>query len=107
MANETPVADTTTTGGFADLVARQRAYFKSGKTRHLEWRGEQLGAIKTMIDESRDDMYEALWHDLRRNKTDADLMDVDYNIREADYALANIGDWMKQEHIHTPLLMEP
>jgi hypothetical protein len=39
--------------------------------------------IKTMIDESRDAMYEALWHDLRRNRVDADLMNVDYNIREA------------------------
>jgi acyl-CoA reductase-like NAD-dependent aldehyde dehydrogenase len=66
-----------------------------------------LKAITRMIDESRDDMYEALWHDLRRNKTDADLMDVDFNIREADYALEHIGEWMKQDKIHTPLLMEP
>jgi aldehyde dehydrogenase (NAD+) len=49
----------------------------------VKWRIEQLTAIKAMIDESREAMYEALWHDLRRNRTDADLMDVDYNIREA------------------------
>jgi aldehyde dehydrogenase (NAD+) len=60
-----------------------------------------------MIDESRDAMYEALWHDLRRNKTDADLMDVDYNIREADYALKHLHSWMRPERVHTPLLMEP
>ena len=29
-------------------------------------------------------MYETLWHDLRRDPVDADLMDVDYTIREAD-----------------------
>ena len=50
-----------------------------------------------MIDESRDAMYEALWHDLRRNRTDADLMDVDYNIREADYALKHLHNWIKPE----------
>jgi hypothetical protein len=44
-----------------------------------------------MIDESRDAMYEALWHDLRRNKTEADLLDVDWSIREADYARPPAG----------------
>jgi len=60
-----------------------------------------------MIDENRDAMYEALWHDLRRNRVDADLMDVDYNIREAEYALKHLHDWMKPVREPTPLLMEP
>ena len=30
-----------------------------------------------MIDESRDAMYDALWDDLRRNRIDADLINVD------------------------------
>jgi acyl-CoA reductase-like NAD-dependent aldehyde dehydrogenase len=101
------VADQTITADFAGLVERQRAYFKAGTTRPAAWRIEQLQTIRRMIDESRDDMYEALWHDLRRNRTDADLMDVDFNIREVDYALKHLGDWMKQDRIHTPLLMEP
>ena len=95
------------TSDYTTLVAGQRAYFKAGKTRPAKWRIQQIKAIKAMIDENREAMYKALWHDLRRNKTDADLMDVDYNIREADYALAHLDKWMKQEHIHTPLLMEP
>jgi acyl-CoA reductase-like NAD-dependent aldehyde dehydrogenase len=101
------MAEQATKIDYSSLVSGQRAYFKSGKTRPVEWRIEQLTAITRMIDESRDDMYEALWHDLRRNKTDADLMDVDFNIREAAYALEHLGEWMKQDKIHTPLLMEP
>lgn len=92
---------------YTSLVAGQRAYFKAGHTRPVSWRVEQLNAIKTMIDESRDAMYEALWHDLRRNKTEADLLDVDWSIREADYALDHLHEWMKPEHIPTPLLMKP
>jgi acyl-CoA reductase-like NAD-dependent aldehyde dehydrogenase len=98
---------TSTVTDFSSLVSGQREYFKAGKTRPAAWRVEQLEAIKRMIDESREDMYEALWHDLRRNRVDADLMDVDFNIREADYALEHLDNWMKQERIHTPLLMEP
>jgi len=102
------VAEQTSTAiDYSSLVSGQRVYFKAGKTRSAAWRIEQLEAIKRMIDESREEMYEALWHDLRRNRTDADLMDVDFNIREADYALAHLDDWMQQEKIHTPLLMEP
>lgn len=92
---------------YSALVAGQRGYFKAGNTRPAAWRIEQLNAIKTMVDESREDMYEALWHDLRRNRVDADLMDVDYNIREAEYALKHLHDWMKPVREPTPLLMEP
>jgi aldehyde dehydrogenase (NAD+) len=52
-------------------------------------------------------MYDALWQDLRRNRTDADLMDVDYNIREAEYALKHLPDWLKIEHVPTPVVMQP
>jgi aldehyde dehydrogenase (NAD+) len=92
---------------YATLVARQRAYFLSGKTRPAAWRKEQLRAIHTMIDENRDEMYDALWRDLRRNRNDADLMDVEYNIKEADYALAHVDEWMKPVTEHTPLVFAP
>jgi hypothetical protein len=51
----------------ASLVAGQRSYFLGANTRPVEWRVEQLSAIRTVIDKSRGDMYEALSHDLRRN----------------------------------------
>ena len=92
---------------YSGLVAGQRAYFKAGNTRPKAWRVEQLKAIRRMIDESRAAMYEALWHDLRRNKTDADLMDVEWSIREVDYALDHLDDWMAPRHEPTPLLMHP
>lgn len=95
------------TPDYSSLVETQRAYFKGRNTRPRSWRINQLKALKTMVDENRDAMYEALWHDLRRNKTDADLMDVDYSIREADYALDHLHGWMKEEHMPTPLLMMP
>jgi acyl-CoA reductase-like NAD-dependent aldehyde dehydrogenase len=101
------MADDTLSAGYADLVAGQRAYFKSGATRPADWRVGQLEALRRMIDESRDAMYDALWHDLRRNRTDADLMDVDYNIREVDHALHHIHTWMKPSREHTPIVMEP
>lgn len=92
---------------YSDLVAGQRAYFKAGQTRPVAWRMEQLKAIKAMIEASRGAMREALWHDLRRNETDADLMDIDINIHEAEFALAHLHDWIKPRREATPIVMEP
>jgi acyl-CoA reductase-like NAD-dependent aldehyde dehydrogenase len=101
------MADDKLAAEYSALVDRQRAYFKAGHTRPVEWRVTQLEALKRMIDESREAMYDALWHDLRRNRIDADLMDVDYNIREAEHALQHIHHWMKPSREHTPVVMEP
>ncbi len=92
---------------FAQLVAEQREYFLIGATRPREWRVAQLEALKTLVEDNKQELYDALWHDLRRNKYDADLMDVDYSAKEADYALKHLDEWMKPEHVHTPLVMEP
>jgi aldehyde dehydrogenase (NAD+) len=92
---------------YTSLVAGQRAYFLAGKTRPLEWRVEQLKALKAMFEENREELFEALRHDLRRNEWDSDLMDVAFCVREADYALEHLDDWVKPQRIHTPALFEP
>jgi aldehyde dehydrogenase (NAD+) len=52
-------------------------------------------------------IFPALWKDLHRNVVDADLMDVAYNVKEAEYALQHLDTWMKPERTDTPLVMEP
>jgi acyl-CoA reductase-like NAD-dependent aldehyde dehydrogenase len=92
---------------FSGLVNGQREYFLSGATRPKAWRVAQLRAVKAMIEENREQFYDALWSDLRRNRFDADLMDVDYCIKEADYALKHLDGWMKPERVPTPMVLEP
>jgi acyl-CoA reductase-like NAD-dependent aldehyde dehydrogenase len=52
------------------LVSAQLAP-QGWKTRPVERRIEQLQAIKKLLEERRDAMGGALWHDLRPNKPDA------------------------------------
>jgi hypothetical protein len=59
---------------YSTLVARQRDYFLAGNTRPVAWRKAQLEALKVMFTEHHDELCDALWKDLRRNVTDADLM---------------------------------
>ena len=69
---------------YSTLVARQRDYFLSGRTRPAAWRKAQLQALKALFTENHDELCDALWKDLRRNVIDADLMDVAYNVKEAE-----------------------
>ncbi len=92
---------------YQDLVARQREYFLAGQTRPAAWRRSQLEAVKALFTENHDELCEALWKDLRRNVTDAELMDVTYCANEADYALKHLADWMEPKSAPMPLVFQP
>jgi TPP-dependent 2-oxoacid decarboxylase len=49
----------------------------------------------------------ALWTDLRRNRTDADLTDVKFLAAEADHALSHLRQWMKPPSASTPPVLGP
>src|SRR6266478_7627058 len=89
------------------LVSRHRNYFRTGATRSAEWREGQLNALRAMMTDRAEDFYAALWTDLRRNRTDADLTDVKYLAGEADHALAHLRHWMKPVSVSTPPELGP
>jgi acyl-CoA reductase-like NAD-dependent aldehyde dehydrogenase len=92
---------------FSKLIADHRAYFLGGATRPLEWRERQLIALRSMIKDHAEDFYAALWTDLRRNRIEADLIDVKYMTSEIDHVLTHLRRWMKPVPICTPLQLAP
>ena len=92
---------------FSALVSRHRNYFRTGATRSAEWRESQLTALQAMMTDRAEDFYASLWTDLRRNRTDADLIDVRYINGEADHALSHLRDWMKPAPVSTPSMFAP
>src|SRR6266702_7906164 len=92
---------------FGKLVTDHRAYFLSGVTRSAEWRESQLGALRSMMKDHAEDFYAALWSDLRRNRIEADLIDVKYMTSEIDHVLAHFRRWMKPVPISTPYQLAP
>ena len=92
---------------FSKLVADHRAYFLSGVTRSAEWRESQLIALRSMMKDHAEDFYAALWSDLRRNRIEADLVDVKCTTSEIDHVLAHFRRWMKPVPISTPYQLAP
>jgi acyl-CoA reductase-like NAD-dependent aldehyde dehydrogenase len=92
---------------FSALVSRHRNYFRTGVTRSAEWRESQLTALRAMMRDHAEDFFESLWTDLRRNRTDSDLIDVGFISGEADHALSHLAEWMKPMSINPPSMLAP
>src|SRR5437660_11059432 len=92
---------------FGKLVAGHRAYFLSGVTRSAEWRKSQLRGLRSMLKDHAKDFYAALWSDLRRNRIEADLVDVKCTTSEIDHVLTHFRRWMKPVPISSPYQLAP
>ena len=95
-----PGANTASTSGtdVAKTVARLRLTFATGKTRNLDWRKDQLGALKQLLVENEAKIADALEKDLGRSPFEAWLADVANTAGEAAYAAKNVAKWAKRRH---------
>ncbi len=92
---------------YAPLLERHRTYFRSGRTRSAAWRNAQLEALEALVTERAAAFHDALWKDLRRNRVDADVTDVQFIADEAAYARRRLRGWMRPLRRGTPLFMKP
>ena len=79
------------------IVAEQRKFFKTGATRCLNFRKEQLKKMRQMIDTNRDKIAQAIFQDLRRNPAVNMEMEVNGSLNTIDYCLAHMDEWTKPE----------
>ena len=86
------------TSDVAKTVARLRKTFATGRTRNLEWRKEQLRALKQLMVENETKIADALEKDLGRSPFEAWLADVASTSGECAYAAKNVGKWAKRRH---------
>ncbi|MEO1656272.1 MAG: aldehyde dehydrogenase family protein [Pseudomonadota bacterium] len=99
--------DVTITAQLAETMARLRATFKSGKTRSLDWRREQLLALKAGVAAHEADIVEALRKDLGKPKMEATMAEVDYLTKEAGMAVKHLHKWVKPKRVGSPLTTLP
>ncbi|MEV7069810.1 aldehyde dehydrogenase family protein [Streptomyces sp. NPDC093990] len=86
----------------ADVVARLRATFRSGRTRPVEWRTTQLRRLREMLTENGTDLAAALHADLGKSSTEAFRTEIDFTIREIDHTLDHLTDWLRPESAAVP-----
>lgn len=60
----------------SQVASSLRAAFRTGRTRSVKWRLEQLHAIVKLLEENEEDIYWALDADLRKPRHEAFLSEV-------------------------------
>ncbi|MET8450307.1 aldehyde dehydrogenase family protein [Streptomyces sp. NPDC005209] len=86
----------------ADVVARLRATFRTGRTRSVEWRTGQLRRLREMLAEGGPDLAAALHADLGKSSAEAYRTEIDFTIREIDHTLDHLDQWLRPESAPVP-----
>jgi aldehyde dehydrogenase (NAD+) len=103
----TATLDRPATEAPANLVARLRATYASGRTRPQSWRSAQLERLRALLVDNETELATALHADLGKSPTEAYLTEVGFTIGEIDEASKHLSSWMKPQRVATPLTSKP
>ncbi|MEV5910425.1 aldehyde dehydrogenase family protein [Streptomyces chartreusis] len=85
--------DTFTTAEASALVDRLRATFRTGRTKPLAWRRQQLIRLRDLLTDNRAAIADALYADLRKNRAEVEAMEIGTTIVEIDDYLEHLEEW--------------
>ncbi|CAJ0590166.1 unnamed protein product [Cylicocyclus nassatus] len=80
---------------FAEVVSRQREFFRTGEPAKIEHRKQQLLNLRKMITENSETLGEAVHQDLRRDPQTTHFLEIANTVVEIDYMLDNLENWSK------------
>lgn len=87
----------------SEIVSELRNSFDSGKTKPLSYRIKQLKNLQKLYEENQDQITDALWSDLRKNKGEAIITELGVLINDVKCMLYNIHSWSKREYVEKDL----
>ena len=105
--SDTETSETGTVESFTELVDSLRSTFRSGRTRSVDWRREQLRAMHQMLVEHEADFVEALHADLGRPPLEAYVADIGTTKAEIKHAIKHVGSWAKVKRANPGLTSMP
>lgn len=85
-----------------DIVAAQRAFFATGRTRDVAFRRRQLNALKEAVLGNRRAILGALREDVGKPVYEAYLVEINGVVAAIDYTLARLGRWARPGRARTP-----
>lgn len=84
-----------------------RQYFNSGQTKPYAFRKEQLKKLKAAILQYEEELYAALFYDLKKSKEETWVTETGMVLAELSAAIRNLREWMQPEPVPTNLLNFP
>ena len=82
-------------------------FFNSGNTQSYAFRKEQLNRLKSSILKHEQDLYDALYTDLKKSPEEVWVTETGMVISELNTAIKKLSKWMKPKRVSTNLLNLP
>ena len=88
-------------------LVKMRQYFASGATKTYSFRKEQLKKLKSSIASHEQDIYTALYEDLKKSPEESWVTENGLVIAELNTAINNLQRWMEPDSVGTNLVNLP
>ncbi|MEI7755750.1 MAG: aldehyde dehydrogenase family protein, partial [Actinomycetota bacterium] len=88
-------------------AATLRATYKTGRTRPLAWRRNQLEQMIKMLEENEADLLAALRTDLGKPTVEGFITDIAFVTGEIKQMLKNLKKWNKPQRVPSPIVTMP
>lgn len=85
----------------------QRKYYQSGATRSATFRKKQLQNLKKAVLQKEEELYTALYNDLKKSKEECWATEIGFFLAELHATLKHLDAWMEPERKPTNLLNLP
>jgi aldehyde dehydrogenase (NAD+) len=92
---------------FLPLLKKQQQYFRAGGTKPIQFRIEQLRALKQLLKENEQELIDAVYKDFRKPPFETFGTEIGLILNEINYALKNIYRWVKPKSVPTALVNFP
>lgn len=89
------------------VLEKQRAYFRTGKTKDLDFRKDQLKKLYQSIEEYEEEILDALQTDLNKVGFEAYATEIGLVLEEISYLLKNLKKFLKPKRVRTPIAQFP
>ncbi len=87
----------------SEIVARQRAYFKTGASLPLKTRLEALRKLQNALRQNEGKLNEALMADLHKSAGESYMTETGIVLHELRYIIKHLPKWSKIRNVPTPL----
>lgn len=86
-----------------EILRRHNKFYKTGVTKSLNYRINQLEILRAVIHKYEDEVMEALFKDLKKPEFEAYAHEVGYVLDSITYALKHLENWTTERSVKTPL----
>ncbi len=92
---------------FVNELTALRDFYNSGATRSYAFRRQQLLLLKAAIEKYEQEIYEALYTDLKKSKEECYVTENGFLLTEINHTLKHLSGWMQPQKVSTNLLNLP